>query len=53
MGLLHLDIVRERLLREFSMDVIITSPQVTYKIAMVADKVSEYFRFNPVLINEA
>jgi len=53
LGLLHLDIVRERLLREFSMDVIITSPQVTYKIAMVADKVSEYFRFNPVLINEA
>ena len=28
----HLDIVKERLFREFDMDVIITSPQVTYKI---------------------
>lgn len=30
--LLHLDIVKERLFREFDMDVIITSPQVTYRI---------------------
>lgn len=47
--LLHLDIVRERLLREFSMDVIITSPQVTYKIKRVWDKRSEYSRFHPEL----
>jgi GTP-binding protein LepA len=32
LGLLHLDIVKERLFREFDMDVIITAPQVTYKI---------------------
>jgi GTP-binding protein LepA len=35
LGLLHLDIVRERLIREFDMDVIITSPQVTYKVKMI------------------
>ncbi len=32
LGLLHLDIVKERLWREFEMDVIMTSPQVTYKV---------------------
>jgi GTP-binding protein LepA len=32
LGLLHLDIVKERLFREFNMDVIMTSPQVTYKV---------------------
>ena len=32
LGLLHLDIVKERLWREHDMDVIITSPQVTYKV---------------------
>jgi len=34
LGLLHLDIVKERLTREFDMDVIITSPQVTYKVIL-------------------
>lgn len=34
LGLLHLDIVKERLWREHDMDVIITSPQVTYKVLM-------------------
>lgn len=51
LGLLHLDIVRERLSREFDMDVIITSPQVTYKIKRVWDKSSEYSRFHPELID--
>ncbi len=45
--LLHLDIVKERLFREFDMDVIMTSPQVTYKIKMYWDKSSEYNRFAP------
>lgn len=31
LGLLHLDIVKERLWRDFQMDVIMTSPQVTYR----------------------
>ncbi|MDD3646248.1 MAG: translation elongation factor 4 [Candidatus Gracilibacteria bacterium] len=47
LGLLHLDIVKERLFREFDMDVIMTSPQVTYRIKMMGDKSSEYSRFLP------
>ena len=50
LGLLHLDIVKERLFREFNMDVIMTSPQVTYKVRMFWDKVSEYSRLLPELI---
>lgn len=32
LGLLHLDIIRERLEREFNQDLIITTPSVSYKI---------------------
>jgi GTP-binding protein LepA len=35
LGLLHLDIVKERLMREFGMDVILTSPQVTYQLYLL------------------
>ncbi len=49
--LLHLDIVKERLDRDFNMDVIITSPQVTYKIKLPWDKTQEYSRFNPELVD--
>ena len=48
--LLHLDIVKERLFREFDIDVIMTAPQVTYKVRMYGDKVSEYSRLLPELI---
>ncbi len=51
LGLLHLDIVKERLDRDFNMDVIITSPQVTYKIKMNWDRAQEYSRFNPEFID--
>lgn len=51
--LLHLDIVKERLFREFDMDVIMTSPQVTYRVKMYWDKTSEYSRFFPELINQS
>ncbi len=34
LGLLHLDIVRERLEREYNLDLIITTPSVPYKIAI-------------------
>ena len=48
--LLHLDIVKERLFREFKIDAIVTSPQVTYKVKMPWDKSNEYFRFHPEVI---
>ncbi len=50
LGLLHLDIVKERLWREHGMDVIITSPQVTYKVLIVGDKVALYPRAHGELI---
>lgn len=50
LGLLHLDIVKERLWREFNMDVIMTSPQVTYRVIVMGDKVAEYPRAKPELI---
>lgn len=34
LGLLHLDIVRERLEREFDLDLIITTPSVEYKVLL-------------------
>lgn len=50
LGLLHLDIVKERLWREHDMDVIITSPQVTYKVLVNGDKVAEYPRARGELV---
>jgi len=50
--LLHLDIVKERLLREFQMDVIMTSPQVTYRVLLLWDKLSEYSRYSAELIKD-
>ncbi|MDD2871260.1 MAG: translation elongation factor 4 [Candidatus Gracilibacteria bacterium] len=50
LGLLHLDIVKERLFREFDMDVIMTSPQVTYRVILLGDKLSEYSRYHAELI---
>ncbi len=48
--LLHLDIVKERLMREFGMDVIMTAPQVTYRVVLLWDKRSEYSRYSAELL---
>jgi len=45
LGLLHLDIVKERLMREFNMDVILTAPQVTYRVVLLWNKLSQYSRY--------
>lgn len=50
LGLLHLDIVKERLWREHDMDVIITSPQVTYKVLITGDKSASYPRAHPEVV---
>lgn len=51
LGLLHLDIVKERLWREHNMDVIITSPQVTYKVLVPGDKSGDFSRLSPEVID--
>lgn len=50
LGLLHLDIVKERLWREHNMDVIMTSPQVTYRVLVAGNKMTEYPRLKPEVI---
>ena len=51
LGLLHLDITKERLSRQFNMDVIITSPQVTYRVLMNGDKRQEFSRLVTELVD--
>ena len=46
LGLLHLDVIQERLEREFMLDLITTSPSVIYKVVMTDG--SERLIYNPV-----
>jgi len=46
LGLLHLEIVRERLAREFDLDLITTAPSVVYKLALTNGETMELY--NPV-----
>jgi GTP-binding protein LepA len=38
LGMLHLEIITERLHREFDLDLIITSPSITYRVVLKNDK---------------
>ena len=39
LGLLHMDIIKERLEREFNLDIILTSPSVIYKVTLTNNDV--------------
>ena len=41
LGLLHMDIIRERLEREFGLDLIVTNPSTNYEVVMVNGEVRE------------
>ncbi|MCC3861488.1 translation elongation factor 4 [Pseudemcibacter aquimaris] len=41
LGMLHLEIIQERLMREFDLDIITTSPSVIYKLHMNKGEVTE------------
>src|SRR3989475_6383571 len=51
LGLLHLEIVQERLRREYGMDIIATYPSVVYRVTMTDKKLSEID--NPAYLPEA
>ena len=41
LGLLHMDIIRERLEREFGLDLIVTNPSTNYEVVMNNDEIIE------------
>lgn len=51
LGLLHMEIVKERLDREFDLDVILTSPQVTYQVMMPGNH-SHEFKNTPLKVEQ-
>jgi GTP-binding protein LepA len=51
LGLLHMEIVQERLRREYDMDIIATYPSVVYRVIMTSGEVKEID--NPAFLPEA
>jgi len=49
LGLLHMDVFRQRLEQEFNTDIIITNPTVPYKARLVTDPDNEVLVSNPSL----
>ncbi len=50
LGLLHLEIIQERVFREFDVEIITTSPSVVYRVETIKDEILEIY--NPVEMPE-
>ena len=52
LGLLHMDIIQERLEREYDCDLVITAPSVLYEVALSSNNPSEVVRSSILKVDE-